>query len=66
MSAGYLPTALNRYKYGSGGPIPFFDAHWKDFQNGGLIKDLIIKCLKLEPGERISAVKALEHPWFKA
>ncbi len=28
-------------------------------------KDLIIKMLKKNPNERITAVLALEHPWIK-
>lgn len=27
-------------------------------------KDLLLKLLKFEPGERISAEEALKHPWF--
>jgi serine/threonine protein kinase len=64
MAVAYFPTAYNRYKYGSG-PIPFRKTDWKEFEGGELIQDLIMKCLRYNPEERITAAEALEHPWFK-
>ncbi len=64
MAVAYFPTAYNRYKYGSG-PIPFRKTDWRDFEGRELIKDLISRCLKFDPRERISAAEALDHPWFR-
>lgn len=64
MAVAYFPTAINRYKYGSG-PIPFRPADWRDFEGRELIQDLISKCLQMNPTDRITAREALEHPWFK-
>lgn len=62
MAVAYFPTAIKQYKYGKG-PLPFRAVDWKgyDFDK---VKDLIEKCLQVEPANRISAVEALNHPWF--
>jgi serine/threonine protein kinase len=62
MAVAYLPTAIKKYKYGSG-PIPFRAADWRDYQFAQL-KDLIESCLKMDPKERITVSEALIHPWF--
>jgi serine/threonine protein kinase len=47
------------------GDIPFRQIDWKHLDNEGFyIKDLIVKCLKMEPKERITAKEALSHQWF--
>jgi serine/threonine protein kinase len=62
MAVAYLPTAIKKYKYGSG-PIPFRAADWRDYEFVQL-KDLIESCLRMNPKERITVSEALSHPWF--
>lgn len=62
MAVAYLPTALKGYKYGSG-PIPFRVCDWADFDLE-IIRDLIVRCLDINPENRITAKQALEHDWF--
>ncbi len=62
MAVAYMPTAIKQYKYGSG-PIPFRKVDWTTF-HFELIKDLIESCLQIKPEKRITALEALNHPWF--
>lgn len=50
-----------KYLIGSG-PIPFRDRDWR--KHNKHIKDLIIKCLEINPEKRITSHLALQHPWF--
>jgi serine/threonine protein kinase len=45
------------------GPIPFLQNHWKKFDYVNL-KNLIESCLDINPVTRITAVEAINHPWF--
>lgn len=63
MAVAYFPSVLKNYKYGSG-PIPYRNADWRDFDGKEQIQDLINKCLKICPEERITAEEAIHHPWF--
>lgn len=63
MATAYFPTAIKNYKYGSG-PIPFRAVDWKYFDFAKL-KDLIIRCLEMNPENRITAKEALNHQWFE-
>jgi serine/threonine protein kinase len=62
MAVGYLPPRFDKYKNGQE-QLNFFPRSWEnlDFIN---LKDLIEKCLKYEPENRISVEVALNHPWF--
>ena len=62
MAVAYLPTAIKQYRYGKD-PIPFRQCDWKGY-NFEKIKDLIERCVKIDPKERITAKEALDHPWF--
>lgn len=62
MAVAYFPTDFKKYQYGTG-PIPFRERDWKNF-NLPLIRDLIERCLQMDPSKRISAQEALKHPWF--
>jgi len=64
MVTAYFPTTIKKYKYGTG-EIPFRNIDWKHLENEGfLVKDLIIKCLQMNPKDRITAKDALKHQWF--
>jgi serine/threonine protein kinase len=39
---------------------------FSEFKNDKELLDLILKCLKLNPSERITANEALKHKWFKS
>jgi len=56
MCTAYKPTKLANYRYGSG-PIPFRDRDWKKYDVN--IKDLIMKCLEMNPEKRINSIDAL-------
>lgn len=56
MCTAYKPTKLLNYRYGSG-PIPFRDRDWR--KHNKYIKDLICKCLEMNPSKRISSLDAL-------
>jgi serine/threonine protein kinase len=62
MAVAYLPTAVKKYRYGTG-PIPYRAADWADYEFNQL-KDLIDSCLQINPAKRISVEDALNHPWF--
>ena len=72
MAVGYVPSRLKGYKYGKksflfvlgSGPIPFRTSDWATFDFSKL-KDLIEKCLVIDPEKRITADEAIEHPWFE-
>lgn len=64
MAVAYFPKAIKNYKFGSG-PIPFRPADWKVYEEKEKIQDLITRCLKLDPKERITADEAMAHPWFE-
>jgi len=64
LCTAYKPTAVKKYKYGSG-PIPFVPRDWKKLEKKGApIQDLILKCLEMDPEKRILSSDALQHPWF--
>jgi serine/threonine protein kinase KIN1/2 len=64
MAVAYKPTQVRRYQY-SQGPIPFVARDWKHLENKGAdIQDLIIKCLNMNPEERITVDQALAHSWL--
>lgn len=64
MCVAYKPTQVRSYKYGSG-PIPFRDRDWRRLEDkGAKVKDLITKCLVMDPEQRISVQEALDHPWL--
>ena len=64
MVTAYLPTSIKKYKYGTG-DIPFRNVDWKHLENEGCeLKDLIIKCLQLDPKNRLTANECLSHPWL--
>ena len=60
LAVGFPPHAL-RWKPGE--EVKFGPRHWRKYENTGLA-DLISRCLKLDPRERISAIEALSHPWI--
>lgn len=60
LTVGFLPSAL---KWNPGEPLKFTPRYWRKYDNTGLT-DLIDKCLKLNPAERITAEHACEHEWF--
>lgn len=60
LTVGYSPITL---KWKHGNPLPLFPRHWKKYEGTGLF-NLIDQCLKLDPGQRITAAAALEHPWL--
>ncbi len=64
MAVAYLPTAIKQYKYGKG-PIPFRACDWNGYDYEK-IKDLIERCLELDPDKRITVGDAVDHPWFEA
>ena len=63
MATAYFPTAIKNYKYGNG-PIPFRAVYWKYFDLPK-IKDLIERCLEMNPQKRITCKEALNHEWFE-
>jgi serine/threonine protein kinase len=64
LAVAYLPTAIKQYKYGSG-PIPFRRVDWTNFEGFADLRDLIERCLEMEPRSRITADEALNHRWFE-
>jgi calcium/calmodulin-dependent protein kinase I len=65
LCVAYLPTAVRGYRYDSG-PIPFRARDWRHLdEQGSIAQDLILKCLNLDPTQRISATEALNHGFFK-
>ena len=60
LTVGYSPTTL---KWKPGNPLPSYPRHWKKYEGTGLF-NLIDQCLKLNPEQRITAAKALEHQWL--
>ena len=60
LTVGYSPTTL---KWKPGNPLPSYPRHWKKYEGTGLF-DLIDKCLKLDPSQRIGAADALQHPFL--
>ena len=60
LAVGFVPNAL---KWRPGEPLPSVPRYWRKYQSTGLL-DLIDRCLKLNPTERITATAALQHPWF--
>ena len=62
LSVAYSPTRVRGYKVGS--PISFPPRDWN--HHSPLLKDLIRKCLTVEPRLRPTAAEAMEHAWFKA
>ncbi len=48
------------------GDIPFRNIDWKHLENDGiLLKDLIKKCLVMNPQDRITAKEAIAHDWLE-
>lgn len=43
--------------------VPFPPQYWQNLTQEA--KDLVKKMLEKDPKNRLSAAKALEHPWFK-
>ncbi len=62
IAVAYFPTDIKKYQYGSG-PLPFRESDWENF-DFFMLKNLIERCLKMNPSERITSVEALKHPWF--
>ena len=60
LTVGYSPSTL---KWKPGAPLPAYARHWKKYEGTALFH-LIEQCLKLDPNERITAARALEHPWL--
>jgi len=44
------------------GTFEFHDDYWAQISHQG--KDLISRMLTVDPGKRITAAQALEHPWL--
>eukprot|EP00825_Cyclidium_porcatum_P025251 TRINITY_DN2749_c0_g1_i6.p1 TRINITY_DN2749_c0_g1~~TRINITY_DN2749_c0_g1_i6.p1 ORF type:complete len:441 (-),score=72.92 TRINITY_DN2749_c0_g1_i6:623-1945(-) len=44
------------------GQFDFLDEIWENISDGA--KDLICKCLTMDPAQRITPTEALIHPWF--
>lgn len=64
MAVAYFPKAIKNYKF-SDGPIPFRRSDWGCYEEKEYIQDLIVRCLKVNPEERITSEEALNHPWFE-
>ena len=62
LAVGFAPHTL-RWKPGE--ELKFAPRYWRKYENTGLT-DLISRCLKLDPRERITALQALSHPWISA
>lgn len=62
LAVGFLPHAL-RWKPGE--ELKFAPRYWRKFEGTGLT-DLISRCLKLDPRDRITAGQALNHQWITA
>ena len=62
LAVAYKPTVIKDYKYNPSDDIPFWHSDWK--RKDPKLSDLIRQCLKYDPGQRISAEDALQHPWF--
>lgn len=60
LAVGFPPHAL-RWKPGE--EVRFGPRYWRKYEGSGMT-DLIAKCLKLDPRERITASQALQHPWI--
>ena len=60
LAVGFAPYAL-RWKPGE--ELKFSPRYWRKYENTGLT-DFISKCLRLDPGERITAQQALSHQWI--
>lgn len=60
LAVGFAPYAL-RWKPGE--ELKFNPRYWRKYENTGLT-DLISRCLRLDPAERITAQQALSHPWI--
>ena len=60
LAVGFPPHAL-RWKPGE--EVRFGPRYWRKYEGTGLT-DLIAKCLKLDPRERITVAQALVHPWI--
>ena len=61
MTVAYKPTQVKKFSYADE-DIPFRKYDWR--RKNPEIKDLILKCMKYNPQERITADEALQHPWF--
>jgi serine/threonine protein kinase len=56
------------------GDVPFFSEEetkkaqyeLSDTHISSEAKDLLAKCFEIDPKKRITALQALEHPWFKS
>ncbi|OMJ70138.1 hypothetical protein SteCoe_31954 [Stentor coeruleus] len=60
LTVGYSPSTL---KWKPGLPLPSYPRHWKKYEGTGLF-DLIDRCLKLDPQQRITADGALQHQFL--
>jgi serine/threonine protein kinase len=60
LTVGYSPVS---YSWKPGNPLRRYERHWRKYEGTGLF-DLIEKCLKLDPVQRITAAEALNHQWL--
>lgn len=60
MAVAYKPSVLNK-SFNKDGNVQFRDWDWKGYEEA---KDLVLKLLKVNPEERISAEEALKHPFL--
>jgi serine/threonine protein kinase len=60
LTVGYSPTTL---KWKPGMTLPSYPRHWKKYE-GTCLFDLIDKCLKIDPKQRITASEALQHQFL--
>jgi len=62
LAVAYFPTSVFNYKY-TDGPLPFYPRDWKYFHPD--LKDLIQKCVRMNPADRLTSAQILEHNWIK-
>lgn len=61
MAVAYKPTQIKDYSY-TAGEIPFRRVDWR--RKSPELQDLISKWMAFNPEDRLSAIEALQHPWF--
>jgi calcium/calmodulin-dependent protein kinase I len=64
LVVGYFPKQIKNWKPGQ--PVPFNVRCWRPYKGKEEgIKDLIQRCLELDPAARITIEEAIRHPWLK-